>query len=201
MQRPNILPLSAACENNKDPILIALKALFTNYTSILEIGGGTGQHAIHFAKNLPHLNWQTTDFGKYLPSLLIRVNDANQPNLPQPLELDVRTPTLPTSNFDAIFSANTLHIMSSLAVKHFFKLAGKILSATGLLVVYGPFNYEGKYSSLSNEQFDLWLRTQNTESAIRDFEWLDSLASKQGFEFQQNLRMPANNHMLVWQKG
>ncbi len=195
-----MLPFSEPCERNKDAILDILKRVFDDRTSVLEIGSGTGQHACYFAQNLPYLNWQPTDFGDYLPGLEARLNLSDLPNLPTAIELDVRTGDVPQGGFDAVFSANTLHIMSADAVECVFSLVGKVLETGGLLAVYGPFNYNGVYSSESNQRFDVWLKSQNPESAIRDFEWVDSLAKEAGFEFLEDNVMPANNQLLVWRK-
>ena len=196
-----MLPISEACERNKDPILNVLKRVFEDRSSALEIGSGTGQHACYFTENLPHLNWQPTDFGDYLPGLEARLNVVHIPNLHPAIELDVRTGGLPQGDFDAVFSANTLHIMSAEAVECFFGLGGRVLKKGGLLAIYGPFNYNGAYSSESNERFDGWLKSQNPESAIRDFEWVDSLAKDQDFKCQEDNAMPANNQLLVWRKA
>ena len=193
-------PFSEACERNKDPILIELKRLFADRRSVLEIGSGTGQHALYFAENLPHLNWQPADFGDYLPGLKARCSTSETPNVLNPIELDVRNGQIPQEDYNAIFSANSLHIMSAEAVESFFELVGRILPADGILVVYGPFNYRGEYTSESNQRFDGWLKTQNPESAIRDFEWVDSLAKDQDFKCQEDNAMPANNQLLVWRK-
>jgi len=195
-----MLPFSESCERNKDPILSALKRVFEDRTSVLEIGSGTGQHACYFAESLSHLSWQPTDFGEYLPGLEARLNLAGLSNLRQAFELDVRTSEALQSDFDAVFSANSLHIMSAQAVECFFALVGKLLGVGGLLAVYGPFNYGGAYSSESNAHFDGWLKSQNPESAIRNFEWVDSLAKKAGFECVEDQTMPANNRLVIWCK-
>ena len=192
--------LSEACERNKGPILNILKRIFTSRTRVLEIGSGTGQHALYFAEHLPHLVWQTSDFGDYLSSLSSHLEIPALPNLRLPIELDVRVGANLPDDFDAVFSANTLHIMSADAVGKFFSLVGDILPLGGLLVVYGPFNYGGKYSSASNQQFDVWLKSRDLLSGIRDFEMVDSLAKGQGLDFVEDRLMPANNQCIVWQK-
>ena len=195
-----MLPISEPCERNKDAILDLLKRVFGDRTSVLEIGSGTGQHACYFAQNLPHLNWQPSDFGEYLPGLEARLNLSELSNLSSALELDVRTGNVPQGNFDAVFSANSLHIMSAESVECFFSLVGTVLKVGGLLTIYGPFNYNGAYSSESNERFDGWLKSQNPERAIRGFEWVDSLAKEARFECLEDNAMPANNRLLVWRK-
>mgnify|MGYP005619677819 FL=1 len=195
-----MLPISEACERNKGPILEVLKQAFADRQSVLEIGSGTGQHALHFAQNLPHLVWQPSDFGNYLPGLRARLQTSPLPNLRGALELDVRSSKKPSSEYDAVFSANTLHIMSADAVEQFFELVGSVLGEGGKLVVYGPFNHKGEYSSPSNQQFDMHLKSQNPESAIRDFEWVNSLAEAERFKLIEDISMPANNRCVVWEK-
>lgn len=195
-----MLPFSEACERNKDPILNVLQRIFSDRKAVLEIGSGTGQHAVHFSEQLSYLIWQPSDFGEYLPGLGARIDQYDLENLLAPIELDVRAEPFPTQKYDAVFSANSLHIMSAHAVESFFELVGAVLQDDGVLAVYGPFNYGGQYSSASNRQFDRWLENQNPESAIRDFEFVDALARKQGLVLLEDNKMPANNQCLVWQK-
>lgn len=195
-----MLPISEACERNKGPILELLKLVFADRQSVLEIGSGTGQHALHFAQQLPHLNWQPSDFGNYLPGLQARLQTSALPNLRAAIELDVRSGNDLGGEYDAVFSANTLHIMSADAVENFFELVGSTLKKGGKLVVYGPFNYKGNYSSPSNQQFDMHLKSQNPESAIRDCEWVNSLAEAEGFKLIKDIAMPANNQCIVWER-
>ena len=195
-----MLPISEACERNKGPILELLKLVFADRQSVLEIGSGTGQHALHFALNLPHLIWQPSDFGNYLPGLQARLQTSALPNLRAAMELDVRSGNDLGGEYDAVFSANTLHIMSADAVEQFFEVVGSVLGKGGKLVVYGPFNYKGNYSSPSNQQFDMHLKSQNPESAIRDFEVVNSLAGAEGFKLIEDNAMPANNRCILWEK-
>ena len=195
------LPISEACERNKDPILAVLKNAFADVDSVLEIGSGTGQHAMYFAHNLPHLTWQASDFDRYLPNLKALIESVDIANLANPIEVDVRSGSLSIGSFDAVFSANTLHIMGASAVEDFFRLVGRVLKSGGVLAVYGPFNYQGAYSSESNERFDMHLRAQNIDSAIRDFEWVCELAVAQGLSLVKDIDMPANNQCLIWRKS
>ncbi|WP_137226876.1 MULTISPECIES: DUF938 domain-containing protein [Shewanella] len=191
------LPFSQACENNKQPILTLLTQWLNNRQHILEIGSGTGQHSVYFAKNLPHVRWQPSDQLHYLDTLQTRLNLQASPNLQQAISLDVtqQWPLL-TSNVDAIFSANTLHIMSQSMVEAFFTGVGSVLVNSGSLVIYGPFNYQGQFTSDSNRQFNLWLQQNNPQSSIRDIEWICHLAQQQGLTLQEDIAMPANNRML-----
>jgi cyclopropane fatty-acyl-phospholipid synthase-like methyltransferase len=170
-------------------------------TRVLEIGSGTGQHAVHFARNLPHLVWQPTDRADYLPDLAARIAEEGTPNLLSPLELDVRHRQWPQVTVDAVYSANTLHIMSWPEVEAFFSGVGQTLAQSGVLAVYGPFRYAGKFTSESNADFDRSLRTRDPASGIRDIEAVGRLAETQGLALTADHPMPANNQLLVWKRG
>lgn len=191
---------SPACDQNKDPILAMIKPLLSKVTSVLEIGSGTGQHCVYFAKALPHLVWQASDQAMYLPSVTAWINEAQLNNTPTALTLNV-CHVWPKSSYDAIFSANTTHIMSWEMVLDFFKGVGETLNTNGLFILYGPFNYNGQYTSESNAKFDLWLAQQNPQSSIRDFEALNQLAEQAGLTLIDDYEMPANNRILVWKKS
>src|SRR5580704_8826381 len=145
-----ILTCSEACERNKDPILVVLRDAFASSRQVLEIGSGTGQHAVHFARHLPHLNWQPSDTGEYLEMLDARITREGGANLAPPIQLDVRSHPWRVADFDGVFSANTLHIMSWEAVREFFRGVGTHLRSPGVLCIYGPFRYAGRYTSESN---------------------------------------------------
>jgi cyclopropane fatty-acyl-phospholipid synthase-like methyltransferase len=199
-----LLPFSDACERNKHPILAVLKGHLAPSARVLEIGAGTGQHAVHFARHLPAVTWQPSDRDEYLPGLRARVAEEGTPNLLWPVELDVEHPGdwPPPGAVDAVFSANTLHIMSWPAVEALFCGVGQLLQAvpSALLMVYGPFRYRGRCTSDSNEAFDLMLRERDPASGIRDFEAVDTLAGRQGFVLARDQAMPANNQLVVWRR-
>ncbi|SMN15561.1 hypothetical protein CRYPA_1608 [uncultured Candidatus Thioglobus sp.] len=190
---------SPSCDQNKDPILSVIKPLLNGVNSVLEIGSGTGQHSVYFANALAHLSWQASDQAMYLPSVNAWIKEAKLSNTPKALELDV-TGNWPDTIYEAIFSANTVHIMSWEMVLGVFKGVSGVLENNGLFMLYGPFNYNGQYTSESNANFDLWLAQQNPQSAIRDFEALNQLAKQYGLELIEDYEMPANNRILVWKK-
>ena len=190
--------VSEACERNKGPILAILASAFANARKVLEIGSGTGQHAVHFAAHLPHLLWQPSDTGTYLTGLRERIAGEGTPNLLPALELDVRNQPWQVDCVDAIFTANTLHIMGWAAVRDLFRGVGAV--APALLCIYGPFRYGGKYTSASNTDFDRYLRTRDPESGIRNFEDVNTLSREQGLHLLADHAMPANNQLLIWQK-
>jgi SAM-dependent methyltransferase len=192
------LPFSEACERNKGPILEVLRTAFASCRAVLEIGAGTGQHAVHFTSHLTHLAWQPTDRTEYLSGLTARIAAEGPGNLRAPVEFDVARPAPLPGNFDAIFSANTLHIMSWPEVEAFFAVAGRVLGPGGTLAVYGPFRYRGRFTTESNAHFDRALRERDPASGIRDFEAVDALAVAQGFVLAADHSMPANNQLIAW---
>ena len=192
---------SEASEQNKNPILKILKEVFNDCNTVLEIGSGSGQHAVYFAEHLEHLNWQPSDLAENLTSIQAWMNEASLNNISSPIELDVRQHPWRTENIDAIFTANTLHIMSWEMIEDLFKGVGHILNAQGKLLVYGPFSYDGKHTSPSNQRFDNYLKQQDPLSGVRDFVDLDKLAQAQGLSCIEDFAMPANNRSLLWQKA
>jgi len=196
-----MLAFSEAGERNKQPILGVLLDELAASSRVLEIGSGTGQHAVHFARNMRHLEWQPTDRAEYLPDLAARIAEEGTPNLLAPLELDVQHGQWPQVTADAVYSANTLHIMSWPEVEAFFSGVGHTLAAGGVLVVYGPFRYAGRFTTESNAAFDRSLRERDPASGIRDIEAVNRLAETQGFARTADHAMPANNQLLVWARG
>lgn len=192
------LPFSQSCENNKVPILEVIKRVFAQSSHVLEIGTGSAQHAAYFARHLPHLIWQTSDQQAYLEGIEMRLAQSNIPNLRDPIALDVtkQWPLPSSETIDAIFTANTLHIMSKEMVEAFFCGIGKHLAPKGQVCIYGPFNYGGEYSSESNARFDIWLKERNHRSAIRNIEWIAALAKKHELKFSADHPMPANNRLF-----
>ncbi|TAH45194.1 MAG: DUF938 domain-containing protein [Dokdonella sp.] len=195
-------PFSAACERNREPILQVLRDVFGNCHRVLEIGSGTGQHAVHFAAALPHLSWQASERAQNLAGLNYWLDDAALPNTPRALELDaVAEPWPVCGSFDAVFTANTLHIMSWAEVMTLFVRLPAILAADAVLVVYGPFNMDGQFTSPSNAAFDASLRERDPLMGIRDLADVDALARAQGLQLIANHAMPANNRCVVWRLG
>lgn len=193
-------PYSPSCERNREPILQVLREQLADCRCVLEIGSGTGQHAVHFAAALPHLIWQSSDRAENLPGIRAWLDEAALPNAPAPQEFDVGG-TWPAKSFDAIFSANTLHIMAWSEVQQLFERLPTISCAGTRLIIYGPFNDNGRYSSASNAEFDQWLQARGAHMAIRDAEAVDVLAAKAGFQLLDDIAMPAHNRCRVWRRG
>ena len=191
------LPFAESSEQNKSVIFEVIKTHLCG--DVLEIGSGTGQHAVFFAGQLPRLSWQTSDLQSNLPGIEAWIAHSGLPNLPPPIALDV-SGCWPRRQFDTVYSANCFHIMDKLAVAQCFEGVGVCLKAGGILAVYGPFNYAGGFTSASNARFDAFLKARDPDSGIKDFEWLDELASQQNLHLLEDLAMPENNRSLVWQK-
>lgn len=193
-------PYSESCDQNKDPILSVIQPLLRNCTNVLEIGSGTGQHAIYFAENMPHVCWHPSDCAEYLPGITQWLDEAGLENSSSPIELDVSSSAWPSIDVDAIFTANSVHIMSWKNVQDLFHGVGQLLETNGQFIVYGPFNYDNQYSSESNARFDDWLRSRNTESSIKNFEDVCQLAEQNGMFLVNDYEMPVNNRILHWTK-
>lgn len=194
------LPFSPACERNKSFILPILRATLVNCRHVLEVGSGTGQHAVYFAAALDHLQWQPSELPAHLAGLRARIIAEGPPNCALPLGLDVCARNWPVAAADAIFTANTLHIMSWAEVEAFFAGAGRALAPAGKLCVYGPFRYGGQFTSPSNAAFDASLRARDPGSGVRDFEAVNELAMQQGLALEADHPMPANNQLLAWSR-
>ncbi|MDP3844042.1 MAG: DUF938 domain-containing protein [Oxalobacteraceae bacterium] len=192
---------SAACERNSAPICSLLQQILKNSAHVLEIGSGTGQHAVYFGASMPHLVWHSSDLPQNHPSIVAWQQEAHLPNVVGPLSLSVSQSDWPAGPFDAVFSANTCHIMAWQEVEAMFAGIGRLLPPGGLACIYGPFNYGGRFSSPSNAQFDAMLRAQAPHMGIRDFEAINALAAAQGLLLQADHPMPANNRLLVWRRS
>ncbi len=193
-------PYSQAAENNKGPILRILKSVFAPSRLVLEIGSGTGQHAVHMAEYLPHLQWQPSDLVSNHAGIRYWLDDYVHGNMRDLIELDVSKDQWPLG-FDAVFSANTAHIMAWNVTLTMLEQVSQRLPQGGVFALYGPFNYGGAYTSASNEAFDHWLKQQNPEQGIRDFERVNEIVSSNNVSLVHDHAMPANNRLLVWKKG
>jgi cyclopropane fatty-acyl-phospholipid synthase-like methyltransferase len=196
------LPDAPATGRNRDPILEVLREHFRDRTRVLEVGSGTGQHAVHFAAHLPHVTWQTSDLPANHAGIRAWIDAAGLANVLPPLALDAgRADSWPDARFDAVFTANTFHIMGWPEVEAFFAQLPRVLADSATLVAYGPFNVDGKYTSPSNETFDANLRAQDPRRGLRDIADVRRLAAQAGLDFVADIGMPANNRCLVWRRG
>ena len=194
-------PFSAACERNKDAILEVLKeTILPSDRRVLEIGAGTGQHAVYFAPHFPQVDWYPTDLSDKLQGMKLWLEEAKIPNIQRPLRLDVSKDDFPKLKFDVVFTANTFHIMHWKDCKSFMKLLGNRLRENSRVVIDGPFKYNGEFTSESNAQFDQTLKKRDPLSGIRNFEDILNNMVKNGFELIADYDMPANNRILVFNR-
>jgi hypothetical protein len=203
-------PHSAACERNREPILAVLREYFDDCRHVLEIGSGTGQHAVYFAAAMPEVIWQTSDLPENHPGIRAWLAEAKLPNTPPPLTLDVNdewrgrrfnVPGRQGEGYDAVFTANTLHIMSWPEVERLFAQLPGVMTSDARLVIYGPFNYDGQFTSPSNAEFQRTLKGWGEHMGIRDFEAVEALAQGIGLRLLEDRAMPANNRCLVWTRA
>jgi cyclopropane fatty-acyl-phospholipid synthase-like methyltransferase len=193
-------PFSESSAENCEPILAVLREVFADCRKVLEIGSGTGQHAVYFGAELRHLYWQTADLPRHHAGIRMWLDEAALPNVLAPIALDVNHSDWLEGRYDAVFSANTLHIVSWPEVEKFFAGVGKVLHPGGVLAIYGPFNYNRQFTSPSNARFDQWLKNRDPASGVRDFEAVDALARAQDLVLLKDVEMPVNNRTLVWRR-
>lgn len=192
-------PFSAAAERNQGPILEVLESVLPPDATVLEIASGTGQHAAHFAAAHPRWRWQPSEAdAAMLPGIAARCKDL--PNVAAPLVLDLLAPDRPAGlgPFDAVFSANMLHISPWPTCAALMRLAAAQLAPGGVLVVYGPFRVEGEPLAPSNLAFDEDLRSRDPRWGLRLLSDVDAQAARAGLVFERRVAMPANNLTLWW---
>ncbi len=193
-------PYSESCDQNKEVILSVISPLFLPFSNVLEIGSGTGQHALYFSEKMPQLIWHTSDCQSYLDGINAWVSSAGVLNVKPPFELNVSTSQWPELDVDAVFTANSVHIMHQQDVVNLINGASNLLNSHGSLVIYGPFNYQRRYTSQSNERFDQWLKDRDPLSGIKHFEEVEALASANEMQLVMDYEMPANNRLLHFVK-
>ena len=195
-------PYSEACERNSQPILQAISRYLRHPATVLEIGSGTGQHAATFARALPHIVWQPSDLPRHHAGIEAWRREADAQNLRPPLALDIGTAHWQDLACDHVFTANTCHIVTWPLVSRLFAGVASCLPQHGLLMIYGPFNYGGQYTSASNAEFDRWLKqAYGPDSGLRDTDALHQLAASHGLTAVADHAMPSNNRLLVWQRS
>ncbi len=194
-------PYAESCDQNREPIQRQLERYCATAKSVLEIGSGTGQHAVFFGQCFPHLIWQSSDLPENHAAIQAWINDCGLDNVLAPLSLDVKqADQWPDRNYDLVFTANSLHIMSEQSVAEFLRHVPGCMHDESVLLVYGPFNYDGRYTSESNRRFDQWLKQRDPASGIKHFEWIDEQARLSGLVCVDDVAMPANNRILVFRK-
>ena len=194
-------PFAPACERNKEPILEVLRRVFRDAADVIEIGSGTGQHAVWFAAGLPHLVWRTSDLPENHAGIDAWIDEAGLDNVERPLALDVARRPWPVEGAGGAFSANTAHIMHWPEVEAMFAGVAEVLTPGARFALYGPFARDGRHTSRSNAAFDRSLRVQDPGMGVRDLRDLERLAAGGAMALEDDVAMPANNHILVWRKA
>ena len=193
-------PFAPACERNKGPILEVLRHVFADAADVLEIGSGTGQHAVWFAAGLPHLVWRTSELSYCHAGINAWIDDAGLDNVERPLDLDVAARPWPLSSAGGVFSANTAHYMHWPEVEAMFGGVADLLSPGGRFALYGPFARDGRHTSASNASFDRLLRAHDPGYGVRDVRDLKRIAAGGAMVLEEDVAMPSNNRILVWRK-
>ena len=191
---------SQAADNNKTPILSTLSEWLSNGELVLEIGSGSGQHAVHIANALQKIQWQPTEHPNALPTLMNNISNFGGQNILAPQSLDLAAEEWPSGPVDCVYSANVIHIVDETLGRKLIQTAAENLRVGGLLALYGPFKYQGGFTTTSNAEFDNWLKDRNPSSGIRDFEWVMELAQDSGLTFIEDRSMPANNQFLAFRR-
>ncbi len=194
-------PFAPSCERNQTVILDVLKSIITNSDKhLLEIGSGTGQHAIFMAPNFPHMQWHTSDLKQNHAGINMWLDDAKLDNISAPIVYESGQSDFPDIDVDIVFTTNTLHIMSWQNVKNLIKQLGEKLKSGAKIIIYGPFNYNGRFTSESNAKFDVWLKEQELHRGIRNIENIVQLMADVDIGLEQDIEMPANNRILCFYK-
>lgn len=193
-------PCAAASLRNAAPIAGVLSHEFHHCSTVFEIGSGTGQHAIEFAGRFDHLEWHTSDLRPNHDGIREWIAYSGLANIREPIAFDALTADRPKQLFDAVYSANTAHIMSHAAALRMVDLAGRMLTDGGTFCLYGPFRRNGRFNTESNAAFDASLRARNPEMGLRDLEELQERAAQSGMFLSRVYAMPSNNLCVVWRK-
>ena len=196
----NLPAFSAAAIRNSEPILGVLRTELADCRTVFEIGSGTAQHAVYFCTALPELDWQTSDLAEYHDLIRSRLADASLPNVREPLLVDLEAPPAIDSGYDAVYSCNTMHIMSMSAVTNLLPFAAHLLRPGGVFCYYGAFRRHGGFSTGSNAEFDRSLQSRDPCMGLRNLEEIDSIAAAAGLVHERTYAMPANNLLVTWSR-
>lgn len=191
-------PFAEYAARNAAPILEILQREFRGASHVLEIGSGTGQHAVVFSAAMDHLHWQTSDLDENHAGIRAWIDSSRIQNVSPPLSIDVREATVEAGAYDAAFSSNTAHIMDIDAVEKMFLLVSQALRPGGVFCLYGPFRQCGAFNTQSNADFDANLRQRDPLMGIRDVETLNEFAAAGSLQRARFYAVPSNNNVAVW---
>lgn len=192
---------SPAADKNKSPILSVLSNYLKDADRVFEIGSGSGQHAIYMAASLPTIGWQPSDCASVLPLLTKNIETYGTPNLSLPWEFNLANLSPVEKNeVDCVYAANVMHIVSESLGENLIRWAGSALSQNGYMILYGPFTYDGQFTTQSNRDFDFWLKSRDPNSGVRSYEWVTELAAAAKLSLVNDHGMPANNQCLIYQR-
>ncbi len=200
-RRPDKRQFAPAPGRNRDAILAVLERVLPETGLMIEIGAGSGQHAAWFAPRFPGLAWQPTEPDPDArASIAAWAAAADVPNLRPPLDLDVTGNPWPVTEADAVFSANMIHIAPWQCCLGLMAGAGRILTARGIAVLYGPFHRDGKPTAPSNADFDASLKSRDPAWGVRDLGDVTQAALDNGLTLEETVDMPANNLMAIFRR-
>lgn len=190
---------SPSAARNRDPILAVLQRVLPTAGLVLELGSGTGEHAVHFARHLSALRWQPSEADPVaMASITDWVAHSALPNVLPPLRFDLAASPWPLAAADAIVAINVLHYSPWETTPALFAGAAEVLPAGGVVYCYGPYRRGGAHIAPSNADFDGWLRSVDARFAVRDLEAVEAEAQRRGFRLEEVVDMPANNFSLVF---
>ena len=191
-----------AAERNRGPILEVLRRLVPHGARVLEVASGTGQHAAFFAAGLPATRWQPSEGDPCaLASIAAWAESEGASNVSEPVVVNAASPDWPVGAFDVVYCSNLVHIAPWSCTLGLLRGAQRHLPPGGLLVLYGPFRVDGRHTSESNVAFDRGLRAQDPRWGVRDLREIEEKAAERDLSFREKVAMPANNLVVVFERG
>ena len=203
---------AAATMRNRDPILAVLDRILPPSGTILEIGSGTGEHAVYLAPRLaehyPDRHWLPSDIAPdRRMSIAAWMVAEPADNILKPVSIDTQSHhwdverIIPHPRISAIVSINMIHIAPWSACLGLLAGAARLLGGGQVLYLYGPFMRGGEHTAHSNESFDERLQVENPEWGVRDLDEVTDAAAGQGFDLAEVVEMPANNLSVIFRRA
>ena len=192
---------SPSTERNRGHILPVLQRILPDAASVLEVGSGTGEHAVYFCAHMPWLHWQPTEGDPAaIDSITAWISHSGLPNIETPLELELNSETWPVRHADAVVAINVLHYSPWSSTAALFRGAARVLPKGGIVYCYGPYRRNGAHTAPSNAAFDEWLHDVDPGFGVRDLEAVEAEAREHGFRLDEVIEMPANNFSLIFRR-